>query len=184
MRTALDVVRSVQRYTASMLAAPWDVRIALENETPQRPFVLVTQNGPDTTIGQFGGHSVRRQISVTVHCYLEEADDRASAETAAAGIEETLFMGFRAWGVAPAVRGGLVPLWDFVNDTTGGVNPPRQPPDYAMVRAWATRTLPDAANPRRMMVVADMQLAWWRAGAVADPGHTPWTQIRAHPLVP
>lgn len=182
MRTTRDVLRSLQRYTGSILPAPWDVRISLENATPDRPFVLVTQNGPALTIGSFGAHSLRRQIAVSINAYLPEGVTREAAEEAAADLGEALWVGMIARGTQPATRGQLLPLWDFIGDTTEGLNPPRGHCDYATMVNFFTRAIPDQANPRLMTAVTDMRLQWWRAGAVADPGITPWTAVRSRLL--
>lgn len=185
MRTDWDVIKSVQRYAALMLGAPWDIRVTLENATPERPYALVTQNGPSMTIGSYGEHSLRKQLAATVHLYPAEGRSRAEVEQVAAELEEVLFAGLRAGVlVQPPVvrRGGVIPLWDFVNDTTGEDNPPRNAPDVATITSWATRSIPDDVNPRLMTVAADMRLAWFRAGAVADRGSTVLSGIKATPV--
>lgn len=183
-RTSLDLMRSVQRYVASVLASPWDVRLAIENEEPQRPYALITKNGPALPVGAFGAHTFRLQQAITVHLYAAEATSREEAELTAAGLEETLFALFKTTGAAPATRGDVVPLWDFVNDHTAGENPPRAYCDYATVTRYSSRSLPDPMNPRRMTTIADLALSWFRAGSTAPAGETAVKELRVTPLPP
>lgn len=178
MRTPLDILRSVQRYLAVVLPEPWDIRIGIENETPERPYVLVTRNGPSLPVGAYGAHTQRLQQPITVHAYLAEADSREVAEVEAAAMEGLLFHLFKTTGAAPATRGDVVPLWDFIGDTTGGTNPPRAHCDYASIKRYAARSLADPNNPRRMTTIVDLALEWFLAGSTAPSGTIPVSSIR------
>jgi len=183
-RTALDCLKSLQRYAASILPAPWDVRIALESVNPTRPFALVTQNGAQVILGKYGAHSLQLSAPYTVHAYLAEAATREAAEIAAAQLEEQMFYAFKVVGNAPSTRGDVVPLWDFVGDTTSGVNPPRAYCDYANIAQLAIRPIADPANPRLQTVAADLTLTWWRQGSVWSQVSPLTSAARADPQIP
>jgi hypothetical protein len=174
----------MQRYVAAVLEAPWDIRLAIENEEPNRPYVLITRNGPALPVGSFGVHTQRLQQPLTVHAYLPAAESREEAELVAAELEETFFRLFKSEGAAPATRADVVPLWDFVNDTSEGHEPKRAHCDYAAITRYSSRSIPDPQNPRLMTTIVDVALSWFRAGTTAPTGAMKLKEVRGTPAPP
>lgn len=96
MRTEGDAIRSLQRWAASFLPEPWDVRLTVEaGVEPERPYALVEQNGNATATGSKNLQDVT--VAYTVNLYVPEAQSRAAADDAALALREVVYQAVK-WG--------------------------------------------------------------------------------------
>jgi hypothetical protein len=156
MRTTADAIKSVQLYLAQeVFPAPWDVRRVLENQRVERPYVLITQNGPDVTSPDVFAPTVT--IAITVHAYPVKADTREAADDAALDLRALLWRAFKV-GLGDFAKPNRVPLWDFDPATVpeGQEAPYRNYCDYMRIPGdVSTHTIRDPADPTLVTVVCD-----------------------------
>jgi hypothetical protein len=147
VRTEQDAIRSVQRWLAGFLVAPWDIRLTVESGVePQRPYALLEQNGTAATNG--GGPAAQDVIvAYSLNLYLPMAASRQAADDAAMALREQIWTTVK-WG--PDLRRPTmdrIPLYAYeprsevqrvrVRDATAG--------SFALSRGGVTWT---AAIPR------------------------------------
>jgi hypothetical protein len=100
VRTELDALLSVQRWAASFLPEPWDVRRVLESgEEPARPYALIEYLGSADTAGAPAMQDVT--VAFTLNLYLPEAESRQAADDVALALRETVWLAAK---VGPNVR--------------------------------------------------------------------------------
>ena len=109
MRTVEDVLQSIQRYIGEALPEPWNIVLSLENDVPQRPFVVVKKVGPAE-----GGGGVARPtmtMAVTIYAFPERTKTRREAEQAEHDVADVLWSLF-ARG-AGSGREERIPLYHY-----------------------------------------------------------------------
>jgi hypothetical protein len=97
-RREIDAIRSLQRFAASFLPEPWDVRLLLEaGSEPARPYALVEQAGSSVITGSKNIQEVT--VAYTLNLYLPRPvdDSRRAADDAALELRETVFQAVK-WG--------------------------------------------------------------------------------------
>lgn len=109
VRTIDEARMSVQRYIAQVLPEPWEVVLTVENETPQRPFAVVTRAGDVTPEGLIGSPLVEAPFAV--YAYPPKAGTRREALEAEDEVAEALLAALEQ-GVGDG-RELLIPLWHY-----------------------------------------------------------------------
>lgn len=185
-----DVVRSVQRWTANALGTfnslnrPWAVE-RVDEQVPdiQRPYALVGELSPltpvryRTTLPQ---GDVQWNTTLSINAFPEtDGTPRDCSVRAAAVLGRLLACVTRGvlFGTDPPTTVTRfsspfdVPLFDYDGiPATGPNRAGRALPYTGMdVDSMSGRPVADVADDRRYMVVLDLRLSFWAAGAVLDP---------------
>lgn len=166
MRTPLDAAKSVQRYFGLVLPPPWDVRRTLEaGMEVERPFALVTRNGPVLSSGPI--NAVEVSLAFTVHAYPPVPDLRQDADDLGLELSHLLWQAVEG-GVGPG-RPRRLPLWDFDPATVpaGQAAPFRSTRDFLRVAADPQiNVIADTDDPRALTVALDVRCTFRRRGPV------------------
>lgn len=159
MREELDALKSLQRYFGQVLEAPWDVRTILEQgDPPERPYALVTRNGPLLSSGP--RDSLLVTAAVTVHAYPAIAETMKDSEALELELRELLWTAVEYGHPGTPARHRRLPLWDYAGRNarqrfrilraTGGT--------YALrVRGQAALTAPIAHDADGAAVLAAIE---------------------------
>lgn len=166
---AADIVTQALPTTGAPVAAPgslpplednpWEVRYAAERGEVTFPFCRVSMPVAATTSGSAQFYVVSQPMLVECYPHISSATAEA-AVIAATDVMGTLLSGFRgiSAGLGQTMR---VPLYDYDGvPLEEGVTDRRLEHDFLRVEDFAPRLLPDAADPRRVAVVADMRVSW------------------------
>jgi hypothetical protein len=153
MRSAADVVASVQRYLAVSLGAEWDVRLWSDEGSFSPPIARVSEAGPLLSV-RHGRVSVDCTLPLQVHCYSRPERTPTASLARAREVEELLH------GVIEVGRGDArprrIPLYDAASET-------RAYYDFVRVTDFSVNRVTDSADPTITVVVADLRLAWSRS---------------------
>jgi hypothetical protein len=177
MRTELDADLSMQRYMGLVLPPPWDVRRELEaGMVAERPYALITRNGPTLSSGPIG--ALLLSLAFTVHLYPAAPETREAARDLDMELRQTLWQAVEG-GVGPA-RPRRLPLWDFDPETVpaGEAAPFRSERDFLRVDTDPSiSSVRDGDDPRVLMVALDVRCTFRRRGPVPS-GETTLRTIR------
>lgn len=177
MRRPLDGHMSLQRYMALLLPAPWDVRRSVEaGSPPERPFAVVSRNGPVLSSG--GREVFTVTMPFTVSCYPPSLELRQESDDQALELAEALMASVEV-GVAPA-RHRRLPLWDFDAATVpaGEAVPFRSGRDFMRVDADPqVNLIRDPDDPRLVTVALDVRCTFARSQPVPS-GQTTLQSVR------
>lgn len=100
MRREADAILSLQKWAASFLPEPWDVRRVVESgKEPERPYALVEYLGAADTAGAPAAQDVT--VAFTLNLYLPATESREAADDAALALRETVWLAVK---VGPNVR--------------------------------------------------------------------------------
>jgi hypothetical protein len=175
MRTALDMLRSLARYTYEVLGPEWEVRPLAEQGSFERPHAVVEPAGGQVITGP--PHTVDIVQPYVIHAFCEKKASPPESLHEAARVEELLWLGFRRNGNRPQprlpgpasyARPGLVPLWDWEDvDFTQGSDV-RRDPDYAAIRDLTIERVQTPSDELLYTVTAEIRLNWRRDGVLPD----------------
>lgn len=161
MRTARDVIRSLNRYVS--LALPdWEVREAAEEGTVERPFAQVKATSP-----QAGPTDDVRVASVnqsfTIYAYpVPDMTHVLAGRDAAAEVEDALWSLF-AQGLDEG-RPYLVPLYDHDETPWNVSSDQRRSVDFARVQDLNVSIQQAPDDEHLFTVLVEVRL-WWRRNA-------------------
>lgn len=138
---------------------PWEVRFAAERGSVGFPFCRVQFTTAPVISGSARFYEITQPMLVEAYPQ-EQAADAERGILAATDLIGVLLRGVRGEGVGDG-RPMRIPLYDYDGvDIDSGVSQRRLPHDFLWLEDFAPRTLPDAADPRRVAVVADMRVKW------------------------
>lgn len=157
MRTTIDVLRSVGKHVAAGLGDPWEVRFADEKGAMvEPPYALVALVAP--ALSSRNSLYVDMTVPVTVYCYPEPGEGEEEAILLGERVSDELWRLF-VGGVEPY----RVPLYDYDGiGLFGGGSDERHEHDYMRLVDVNVTTVPDPADSRRPIVVADFRASWRR----------------------
>lgn len=158
MRTTVDALRSVKRYTAEVLGELWEVRLWSEQGTFRFPFARVAKTGPTSYASRRVATDVLQAMQI--HCYPPPATTVELALEQASALQELLVEGFETGVLLGRPR--RIPLYDYDGVPAGGGSMARHPSDHLRVEDFSVNYLPDAQDQTRVAVVADLRVGWSR----------------------
>lgn len=166
----VDVLLSVQKYTALVLGDAWEVRLEQDRGSitkPGKPIALVVVTGPVSPAPRAGMH---RQVELTwplaIHCYPLRKDSQEDAELQVLDVTEQLLQGFATQGRGLG-RPLRVPLFDYADvDVSVADSDVRGDRDFVRLANLDVSRLPDGQDPRLIRVILAFQTMWRRAGYI------------------
>lgn len=162
MRTTVDALLSMKRYTAMALGSDWEVRLWADVGEFRFPGALVLRVGDALTSGPKHWSDITQAFAI--HCYPVMLATVEAALLQAHGVEETLVQAFDITGVGEGHK-RRVPLYDWDGlDPAAQDSDTRYPHDYLRIVDFSTGLIPDAEEPRNIRVVADLRATWRRTG--------------------
>jgi hypothetical protein len=182
MRTAIDALRSLKRYTAEVLPDEWEVRLAEEQAAFERPFALVGPAGPELYRGP--AHTADVVFPCAINLYPEKGSTPEEALIWALETSEFIYQGFRMGvGYGGPMR---VPLWDYngvaLNEvSTEGLrlqgDDDHWHGDYMRVDDLSVNRVKDPDEPTLYTVAVDVRLGWRRVGRLPSAGEIPTASL-------
>jgi hypothetical protein len=161
-RTPQDALRSIKRYMAVALGDAWEVRLAREEGTFDRPFCRVWQ-AAGSTYPLTGGKWLADIVTpFVVAAYPVRQETSDAALLAAQVVEDTLYRAFRVGvGDGQPLR---VPL---VNYTGVALDEPGvwHPRGFMRVSDLSTQPFPDPDDDKLYAVTCDVRMTWRRVAA-------------------
>lgn len=171
MRTAIDALRSMNRYIALALGDTWEVRLWTDDVKLPFPFARVTFAGPTLMTGPAMYADVTQPM--VVHAYQEPQESVEAGIISALMVEDVLFNAFQGRGAGPVRSGNMrIPLYDYDGVPLDGIesgSDTRFTSDYLRVLDFSTSHLHDPQDDRNITVSADIRVMW-RRPTHADPG--------------
>lgn len=162
MRSQLDALLSVQKYTAVALGDSWEVR--LESDRGEivegTPVAQVMMVGDASSTGSAWFADVSQPMAIHLYPLPQETTTRSTIE--ATRVQETIQAAYRFRGVGLGYP-CRVPLFDY-----DGVDPHvedsdvRYEHDFLSVLNFGCSQLPDAEDRRRIRVIASFTARWRR----------------------
>lgn len=166
MRTSLDVLRSLKRYTSIGLGDDWEVRLLVEEGTFQRPAAQVMEATGQTLSGP--NHTFEAIQTFMVHAFPRSHDSVMESLIEAGKAEDQLVRLFRI-GVGEG-RAARVPLYDYdeIDHTSGSTSRLRQ--DYARILDLEISRTQSPQDELLFTVSAEVRLGWRRDGRLPSVG--------------
>lgn len=190
MRTPVDALRSVARYTALALGDEWEVRLSSEKGVFNRPYARVAQVPSFSFIPQ-RLPVVKVLSSYQIVCFPAPGASADVSQLDALGVIDLLWTAFSGPGVqgpgAPAMRAPVdptrpythrVPLYDYAGVPLDGPaafvdETHRDPRDFLHVEAPPDISpFNDPADERLFSVAANIRMSWLRSAAVPSDAPT------------
>lgn len=155
MRTPFDVHRSLKDYVYEMLGEPYEVRLADEDGTFERPFAMVWPTGDQLTSGGRYHPDIIQPFQVT--CYPAPAATPEESLALAARCEDALWRGFKL-GVGLLA----VPKAPLIELQAGGAFGPTRKGYCITARNRYGETTPSPASWADIGAGDLVQLSWER----------------------
>lgn len=179
MRTSLDVLRSTKKYVGELALPDYNVRLASEEGTWERPFCRIGWSTPAVNASQ-GQLALQITRTLNVVVWPAEAASGDEAVLVAEGVVEMLTLAFAVGLHTPSYRPSSnrahpsrIPIWDYDGKafTDQATDADRDPRDFAwVVEPPSFDHLEDESTPRSRLVVGDVRLRWFRYIGVETPG--------------
>lgn len=167
MKTPIDVLRSLKRYTAQALPSDWEVRIDAEEGTFVRPSAIVTAVPSGA---QMSGpvHATDYIQSFQVMCHPEIGGKPMDSLIIATNAAACLSAAFRQ-GVGDG-RAWRVPLYDYEGVGADAASSARTPHDFARILDLNIANNQSQADERIYTVTAEVRLGWRGNSALPSTG--------------
>jgi len=166
MRTSIDVLRSLKRYTAIALGEDWEVRLLQEEGTFSRPAAQVLQATGQQITGPH--HAMDIVQTFSIHAFPEAGDTMESSLLAAAQAEELLVYAFRV-GVDKG-KAARVPLYDYDGVPFNEGSTTRKRPDYARIIDLEISRIQNPSDELLFTVTAEVRMGWRRNALLESEG--------------
>jgi hypothetical protein len=176
MRTALDAIRSQKRYVSEALGVGWEVRLAAEKGTFNRPYAVVIQV-PSIQYFVESWWTSRVQTVHQVMCYPAPGPSVADSLAGALEITESLWQAYAGPGIGLG-HIARIPLFDYAGvpltgPSSGVVDTARNYNDFMKLEQSPNVTpYQDPNNELLYSVMANITMSWLRNAAVPSTGIT------------
>lgn len=176
MRTPLDALRSTKRYVAIALGDTWEVRLAVEKGTFNRPYAQIFQI-PSIQPFTESWHVTRIQ---TVHQVMAYPAPGATAEESLANVLDAVELLAEAY-TGPGVGMGYtarIPLYDYAGvpvtgPQSGVLETARKYNDFMKLEQPPNFTpYQDPQDELLWSVMGNITMSWLRNAAVRSGGNT------------
>jgi hypothetical protein len=166
MRTSIDILRSLKRYTAEALGDDWEVRLLSEEGTFSRPGAQVMEAGGQATTGP--SHTMEHTQSFSIHAFPEPGGTVTQSMIFAAEAEEQLLIAFRV-GVGEG-RAARLPIYDYTSVPHDAGSTTRGHADYARILDLEIRREQSPSDELLFSVAVEVRLGWRRNAALTSQG--------------
>ena len=166
MRTSVDILRSLKRYTAESLGDDWEVRLLVEEGTFKRPGAQVMEAGGQQITRP--AHTMEVIQSFTVHAFPVPGNSVTESLLAAAEAEEELVLAFRV-GVNDG-KAARLPIYDYDGVPHDGGSTTRAHPDYARILDLDIRRQQSPSDELLFTIAVEVRLGWRRNAALTSQG--------------
>lgn len=171
-----DVVRSVRRYLAATLGAPWEISLAREDVAgDDRPAALIEVGALSAPGGRVSLQQgpVEHRLPITITCWPPPAPDRWASHVAYGLVSQLnalvvlgLDLGNDAHG-RPAAGPYYFPLYDYSGTPPLEAVPgPEHPHARLLIESHSAHAFQDVSDSRRWNVVLELAVSWWAPGRV------------------
>jgi hypothetical protein len=166
MRTSIDTLRSLKRYTYEALGDSWEVRLLVEQGTFDRPGAQVLEASPQQITGPQNAMDIIQSFSI--HAFPEPGVSVVDSLLKAGEAEDCLVRAFRM-GIGEG-HAGLVPLYDYEAVPHNAGSTSRRAPDYARILDLSIRREQNPSDELLFTVAAEVRLGWRRNAALTSAG--------------
>lgn len=179
MYDADSIARSVRRYVAEMLGAPWALSLErAEVRDDARPAGVVEIGQTRLRSGRVSipQGSVVRFAPVTVTLYPALAEPRSAGRAArqlASRLSDLIGVGAEWYDAVtgrPLAGPDRIPLYDYDDVALDGTEEERSGPalphDWLWAEDYGAEPVQDPIDPRRWSVVMDLRVSWEQPGRV------------------
>ena len=166
MRTSIDVLRSLKRYSAIALGNEWEVRLLVEEGTFGRPTAQIGEATGQTITGP--AHTMDVIQTFVINAFPEPGTTVMESLINASATEEALVQAFRV-GIDKG-RVARVPLYDYENVDASSPSTARRDPDYARILDLEISRTQSPSDEVLFTVSVEVRLGWRRNGRLPSQG--------------